>query len=204
MATRDGGSIDDLLAALPVDQIAGSLGIDPAEAQKAATAALPALFGGLQANAQDPAGAASLQKALSRHSPALVEGGIAVDDVDTHDGRKIVGNVFGDNTDQVVAKLSETSGTRPSVLQQLLPVLAPIALSYLAKQAGRGGGPAMPKQTPNWSPGPTDEQLAGGGLGDLLGSILGGRAAGGAGGPGGLDIGSVLGGLGGLLGGGKR
>ncbi|GAB6938049.1 DUF937 domain-containing protein [Isoptericola variabilis] len=66
-------SIDDLLAELPIDQVAGQLGDDAEQARRAVGGALPALFGGLKANANDPADAASLAGALSQHDPGLVE-----------------------------------------------------------------------------------------------------------------------------------
>ncbi|MFC7880005.1 DUF937 domain-containing protein [Isoptericola sp. NPDC057391] len=184
-------SLDDLLAELPIDQIAGRLGVDAEQAQRAVGGALPALFGGLKANADDPAGAASLAGALSQHDPGLVEGGIDVAQVDTADGEKIVDHVFGAKKDQVVAQLSGAAGTDSGILQKLLPILAPLALSYLSKKVGGGQAPA---------PGGTAERsAAGGGLGDLLGGLLGGGGS-----SGGLDVGGVLGSLGGLLGGGRR
>ncbi len=203
-------SIEDLLSELPVDQIAGRLGVEPAEVQRAASGALPAIFGGLKANADDPAGARSLAGALTEHSPALVEGGIDVDQVDTNDGQKIVDNVFGQNKDQVVARLSDTAGADSSLLQKLLPVLAPIALSFLSKQL-MGGGATTGASGGTADGGGLGDLLGGmlgggssgtsgsGGLGDLLGGMLGGGRGGGS--AGGLDVGSVLGDL---LGGGKR
>lgn len=183
-------SIDDLLSAVPLDQLAGRLGVDQATAQQAVASALPALIGGLEANAQDPAGAASLRKALAQHSPSLVEGEVDLDDVDTDDGRKIVANVFGPSQDQVVAQLAASSGTSPNVLSSLLPALAPIALSFLSKQLG-GGAAEQPGAT---------QDAAGGGIGDLLGGLLGGGSGGSPSG----GLGAVLDGLGGLLGGGRR
>jgi hypothetical protein len=149
-------SIDDLLAELPIDQIAGRLGIAPDEAQRAVTGALPAILGGLKANADDPSGERSLAGALTQHSPALVEGGIDIDQVDTADGEKIVDNVFGPNKDQVVVKVSDSAGTDPSILQKIMPVLAPLVLSFLSKQLmGQGG--ATSGTTPGSSPaGPPD------------------------------------------------
>ncbi len=203
--------LDDLLNALPLDQIAGKLGIDPSDAQSAVSGLLPAIFGGLQANANDPAGAASLQEALTQHSPGLVEGGINIDDVDTDDGDKIAGHIFGGSKDQVVAKVAETTGAQPSILSKLLPTLAPIALSYITKQlSNRGAAPAQtqaaPAQVPQAQAQPAG-QAGGIDLGGIIGSILGGggssapaQQAGG----GGIDIGSILGGLGGLLGGGRK
>ena len=176
-------SIDEVLAAIPMDRLAAQLGVDRATAEQASRQALPALLGGMEANAQDPAGAASLGKAISSHDAGLVEGGVDLDQVDADDGDKIVGNVFGGQRDQVVNQLGSQGGGDSGLIGKLLPLLAPIVMSYLAKQMSsrstQGGG--------------------GGGLTDILGSVLGG--GGGGKGAGGLDIGSVLGGL---LGGGKR
>ena len=180
-------SIDEVLAAIPMDRLAAQLGVDRATAEQASRQALPALLGGMEANAQDPAGAASLGKAIGSHDAGLVEGGVDLDQVDADDGDKIVGNVFGGQRDQVVNQLGSQGGGDSGLIAKLLPLLAPIVMSYLAKQmssrstqgGGTGGG--------------------GGGLTDILGSVLGG--GGGSKGAGGLDIGSVLGGL---LGGGKR
>ena len=47
-------NLDDILGQLPIDQIAGQLGVDQQTARSAVDLALPALVGGLQANAQAP------------------------------------------------------------------------------------------------------------------------------------------------------
>jgi hypothetical protein len=174
-------AIDDLLSAIPMDELAGRLGVDPATAEDAARKALPALLGGMEANAQDPAGAASLERAIGSHDSGLVEGGVDLDQVDTDDGNKIVSNVFGPNRDQVVNQLAGAGKSDGSVVGKLLPVLAPIAMSYLAKQVKQRGQASSGN--------------GGGGLTDILGSVLGG------GGSQGIDLGGLLGGL---LGGGKR
>ena len=180
-------TLDDIASTIPIDQLATKLGVDHATAERAVAAALPALVGGLHANAQDPAGAASLAGAIGTKDPSLVEGGVDLDQVDTGDGAKIVRNVFGSNQDQVVRALASDSRTPDaSIIAKVLPLLAPVVLSFLAKQmggrAGSGGGAS-----------------SGGGLTDLLGGLLGGR--GGAGGAGGAGGGSAGGGLGGMLGG---
>src|SRR5688500_1034932 len=59
------GGIDELMSQIPIGQLAGQLGVSEAEAEQAVRTALPALLGGMQANAQDPAGEASLAQALS-------------------------------------------------------------------------------------------------------------------------------------------
>jgi hypothetical protein len=165
--------------------------VDEATARKAVDDALPALLAGMGANATDPAGAASLERAVTSHDPALVEGGVNLDDVDEDDGRKIVRNVFGGNTDQVVQALDtkeSKEGVGGNLIGRLLPILAPIVLAFLAKQFSKKQEAQEPAAT---------EAESSGGLGDLLGGLLGGGGSGGSGG----GLGDVLGGL---LGGGKR
>lgn len=190
-------AVDEIISQIPLSSLASRLGVDEATAERAARQALPALLGGLEANARDPQGAASLAQALTRHDSSLVDDGVDLDRVDTEDGRKIVSNVFGDKREQVVSTLGG-AGLGGSLvpggvggggmIAKLLPMLAPIVMAYLAKKAGAGAAGAAPKD-------------GGGGLGDLLGGLLGG-GSGSSGGGGGL--GDILGGLGGLLGGGKR
>lgn len=195
-------SFDDLLSQVPIAQIADQLGVDQVTATTAVQAALPTLLGGLQANAAEPQGAASLLGALDNHG-GLVEGDGAVDlqQVDVADGEKIVDNVFGDEKNTVISALGGTGGTGGNdLIGKLLPILAPIVLAYVAKQLTGGGGGAAPAPQP---------QASGGGLGDLLGGLIGGSTN--SGGLGGV-IGEALsknagGGLGGILGGllgGKR
>ncbi|HUP72500.1 MAG TPA: DUF937 domain-containing protein [Acidimicrobiales bacterium] len=88
-------TIDDLLAQIPMDQLTRQLGVSPGEAEKLTRQALPALVGGMEANAQDPRGATSLARALGKHDNDLLDGGIDFDQVDTDDGYKIVLNLLG-------------------------------------------------------------------------------------------------------------
>jgi hypothetical protein len=185
--------LTELLNQLPTAAIAAKLGVDESTADAAIRQALPALLGGLHANAQHPAAAASLAAAVGQHSSSLVDGGVDVDQVDTADGDKIVGHVFGDHRDAVVQQVAASApeSVTSSLVAKLLPLLAPIVMSYLAKQVlgGKGGAAAS------------------GGLGNVLGGVLGsmlGGAGAGSAPAGGLDLGSILGGLGGLLGGGRR
>ena len=63
----------EILNNLPMDQIAQQVGEPQAEVENAVRNALPALLMGLGANAQDPAGEASLASALKDHDPSLLE-----------------------------------------------------------------------------------------------------------------------------------
>ena len=200
-------SVDDLMGQIPLDQLADRLGVDRATAEQATRKALPALLAGLQANAQDPAGAASLTKALSNHNDNLFGSGVDLSQIDTADGDAIVGHVFGPNREQVVNKLGSTDAAGQGLIGKLLPMLAPMVLSWLAgkflggNKAGTtaGGQSSSGGGLSDLLPGGGDQAQGGGGLGDLLGSVLGGSKTGGQG-----DGGSITDILGGLLGGGRR
>ena len=191
--------LEDIEKLIPIDQVAAALGVDAATAKTAVSTALPALVGGMQANAQDPGGASSLLSALLGKDTSLVDGGVSLGDVDTDDGAKIVGHIFGSNQDQVVAALGSTGKASSSLLSKLLPILAPIVMAYIAnKVTSAASKPAAPTTTTTTTA-PPAEQASTGGLGDILGSILGGSSGSSGGGLGGL--GSILGGL---LGGGTK
>jgi hypothetical protein len=197
-------AVDDILADIPMDQLAAQLGVDEATAEQMTRQAIPALLGGMQANAEDPAGAISLAGALGQHPSDLIDGGVDLNQVDANDGEKIVGNIFGPNQDQVAQTLGGLGGGQTGdLIKKLLPILAPIVLAYLSKrflgQSQNSGGQD-----------PLGSILSGGGasgssnpLNDMLNSMLGGGAAGRAPGqPSGG--GSILDMLGGLLGGGRH
>lgn len=180
-------AVDEIAANVPIDQLAAALGEDPAAVEQAVYAALPALLGGLEANAQDPAGEASLASALSAHDNDLASAPVDLSQIDVGDGAKITSHIFGANEEQVINQLGGVGGSS-GLVKKLLPILAPIVLSYLAKQFGQKGGAA-----------------AGGGvLGQILSQILAGAAQG-AGPSNSTSAGSILQDiLGGLLGGGRR
>jgi hypothetical protein len=196
-------AVDDILADIPMDQLAAQLGVDEATAEQATRQAIPALLGGLQANAEDPAGAMSLAGALGDHPSDLVDGGVNLEQVDANDGEKIVGNVFGPNQDQVAQTLGgNLGGQAGGLIRRLLPILAPIVLAYLTKRImgqRQGGGQN-----------PLDSILGGGATGpsnplnDLLSSMLGGGAAASSGGSAQSSDDPILDMLGGLLGAGRR
>lgn len=192
-------AVDEIMSQIPLSQLASQLGTDEQTAQAAVQQAIPALLGGMQANAQDPAGAASLEGAVAGHSAGLIDGGVNLDEVDPEDGQKIVGNVFGEHADGVAQTLGGSlgglGGNQSDLMRRLLPLLAPIVMSYLAKRLGGGAGGGLL--------GGLLGQAAGGGssggLGDLLGSLLGGGSSQQQ-----QSGGSITDILGGLLGAGRR
>ena len=181
--------LNEVLQQVPIDDIAKQLGIPEDVANAAVKQVLPGLIGGLAANASTSAGSASLEKALSSHTTAPK----SLADVDTTDGEKIVKNVFGANTDKVAAKLADAE-PKPNVtmdiIKQVLPIVAPIVLSFIATQFLVPKAAAAPKASTKAA-----APAAGGiDLGGMLGGLLSDP-----------NTQQMVGGLlGGLLGGGKK
>jgi len=182
--------LDALLDAIPVGDIAKQLGINEDVAEAAVKQVLPGLVGGLAANAKrDDHSATLLKNTLDHHRGAVR----SVKDVDTEDGKKIVKNVFGSNEDAVVSKLaanSSKSDVTGDIIKQVLPIVAPIVLSWLANQFLGGK-----QDTAAAAPAAAEpEASSAGGIGDLVGGLLSS--------PQGQQIAGDL--LSGLLGGGKK
>jgi hypothetical protein len=197
-------TVDDILADIPMDQLAAQLGTDEATAEQMTRQAIPALLGGMQANAEDPAGAMSLAGALGQHPSDLIDGGVDLNQVDADDGEKIVGNIFGPNQDQVAQTLGGGlgGGQTGDLIKKLLPILAPIVLAYLSKRflgqsQGSGGQDPLGSILGGRGAGGSSNPLN-----DMLNSMLGGGAAGGT--PGQPSGKSILDMLGGLLGAGRH
>jgi hypothetical protein len=172
------------------DQIGARIGADPTQTQQAISLALPAILAGLQREAAPGSG---LQEAIEQdHDGSILDdlpgylNGTANLNPRATDGDGILGHVFGGQQQDVAQAVSAKSGLDMGAIMQLLPILAPIVMGMLGKQARTEGD-------------------GGGGLGDL-GSILGGLG-GLAGGMGGIGTGGNAGSrglddlLGGLLGG---
>ena len=179
--------LNAVLDMVPVGDIAKKLGIPEDVAESAVRQVLPGLIGGLAANASTSSGSASLEKAL-KHAAAPK----SVDDIDTADGAKIVKHVFGDNTDQVAAKLADNE-PKPNVtmdiIKQVLPIVAPIVLSFIATQMMAPKTTAAPAAKKAATP-----AASGGDLGGMLGGLLSDP-----------NTQQMIGGLlGGLLGGGTK
>lgn len=174
---------DEILSQVPISQLAARLGTDEATARQAAESALPALLAGMTAQAANPRQAQGLARALEKdHDAGLLEADDPLARVDPDDGSKIVGHVFGDRRGKVETDLQGLVGGDGGIpIGKLLPLLAPLVMSYFKKKMMGGGA---------------GQTSGGGGLGDVLGGILGGGGSGGSGAGGGIGdiLGSVFGG----------
>ncbi|MBS4102670.1 DUF937 domain-containing protein [Tsukamurella paurometabola] len=167
--------LDDLIKSIPLADIAAQLGVSEEVASEAVNQTVPTLLAGLQAQDTTEAPADLAQAA------------------DNGDGQQIVSSLFGEKTDDVAAAAAAplSSGVTDGLVKQLLPILAPIVISFVMKKLTSGGTAAPQEQAP------APQQQSGG---DVLGSILGNMLGGGNQQAGGNAAGNVLGSiLGGLL-----
>lgn len=200
------------LSGAPLQQISSQLGVGQAQAAGAVSAALPLLLGALGRNASQPQGADALFAALQNDFAgadlggilgAVLGGGGAPSRQTNGDG--ILGHVFGGQQPRAEASLGQATGLGSDKAGQLMKILAPIVLAFLARQMFQNKGTgALAQQDPT---------------AQLLGSILGQeqqqvRQQGGLGGgllgavldqdgDGQLGLGDILKIGGGLLGGGR-
>ncbi len=121
----------DLLA-----KLSQSVGADSAQVGKATQLGIPALLQGLNKNAQDEAGARSLADALDYHAtkqePDLSN--FDIGSLDTVDGSKILGHIFGNQNTAVADSLSARSGLSAGQTGGLLSMLAPLLMNLLGKE----------------------------------------------------------------------
>lgn len=204
--------VNSLLAGGNLDAIANHVGESREDTGAGIAAVLPTLLGALAGNTSTPQGEQALAGALQRdHDGSLLDqvGGMLDGSVGGRaaNGAGILGHLFGGDSgqDEVVNTLAGKTNVSSALIRKLLPVLAPMLLSYLGKQM-RGGQQSQGSSAGSGMGAQADSGASGGPLGGLLGGLLGqmmgggassGQGAGGGGGGGGLaDI------LGGLIGGG--
>lgn len=178
---------DELLSQLqgaPLQQIAEQLGTNPSQAQSAVAAALPMLLGALGRNAAQLQGAADLFGALQRDHVGRATGGGGLGDLlgsvlggmggggvgASADGASILGHIFGGNQQRAEAGLGQATGLGANA-GQLLQILAPIVMAFLAQRTQAGGmdagslGAVLGREH-------AQVRQQGGVGGDLLGSLL--------------------------------
>ncbi|SMO60807.1 DUF937 domain-containing protein [Propioniciclava tarda] len=163
------GAISDILANLDVDQIAAALGQNPADVESAAQKAVGSLLGGLENNLGSDQGAISLANALGNHldddNAAPQTGAIDLSQLDLTDGAKIVNHIL-----PATEQRQLFGGVQGALIKKLMPLLAPIVMSYLAKRLASSGGLGSILGSVLGS----QSQASSGGMGDILGQILGG------------------------------
>ncbi|WP_414613341.1 DUF937 domain-containing protein [Stenotrophomonas pavanii] len=173
---------DELLAKLqgaPLQQVSQQLGISNTQASGAISAALPLLMGALGNNASQPQGAQALLGALQNNHSGLdlgsvlgsVLGGGGGGGGAASDGAGILGHIFGGSQQKVETGLAQATQLDSGRTSQLLQILAPIVMAFLAQRLGGGQADAG---SLSQALGQEKQQVQqqGGIAGGLLGSVL--------------------------------
>lgn len=171
---------DDLLSQLqgaPLQQVSQQLGIDSQQASGAISAALPLLMGALGNNAAKPQGAEALFGALQNNHSGLDIGSVlgAVmggGNSPAANGAGILGHIFGGNQDRAETGLAQATGLSPSSSSQLLKILAPIVMAFIAQRMSSGGQASAGGLAQILGQEKQQVSQAGGIGGGLLGSVL--------------------------------
>ena len=163
-----------------VSPLARDLGIGEAEAERGASALLPALLGGFKKQTQaQPTGVAGLAALLGQlGGGGLLDEVLAPRPTNVAPGNAVLEQIFGskDVSRTVAASAASSTGLDSSTLRRMLPMLAMLVAGYMAKQrsAPESGGPSAGEPRAGKGSG-------GGGLGGLIGGILASRASSGGG-----------------------
>ena len=135
------------LQGAPLQQVSQQLGTGQMQTASAISAALPLLLGALGKNAAQPQGAEALFGALQKDHAGLdlgsvlgaVLGGGGAPARQT-DGAAILGHIFGGAQPRAEASLGQATGLGGDKAAQLMKILAPIVLSFLAQRFLSQGG----------------------------------------------------------------
>ena len=123
------------LAGTAISQISSKIGADPGTTSKAVQIAVPLLLAALSRNSSTPAGAESLNQALTRdHDGSLLDNLMGfLGNSQSADGAGILGHVLGTQRNDVESGLAQRTGLDPAATGQLLETVAPLVMAALGK-----------------------------------------------------------------------
>ena len=123
--------LSSLLTDSSVSALAKKTGLSATALKKLIPLAVPLLLKFLTSNASSESGALSLLGALSQHTnqKALSD---QINEADTEDGGKIIGHIFGNQSDVVTNRLAQQSGMSERDVSSALAGIAPALMSGLS------------------------------------------------------------------------
>jgi hypothetical protein len=137
-------SVQQQLGPNEINQISQQLGVNPAIAQTAVSAALPMILAGMARHAQQPDGATTLDQAIDAHSDTdpsrVIANGPAADASAGSGG--LLGRILGMHRDTVTDGVQQASGLDADKTKRLLLMLSPILLGVLARRQFGGANAA--------------------------------------------------------------
>ncbi len=123
--------LSSLLTDSSVSALAKKTGLSAAALKKLIPLAVPLLLKFLTSNASSESGALSLLGALSQHTNQKTLSD-QIDEADTEDGGKIIGHIFGNQSDVVTNRLAQQSGMSERDVNSALAGIAPALMSGLS------------------------------------------------------------------------
>ena len=123
--------LSSLLTDSSVSALAKKTGLSAAALKKLIPLAVPLLLKFLTSNASSESGALSLLGALSQHTNQKTLSD-QIDEADTEDGGKIIGHIFGNQSDAVTNRLAQQSGMSERDVSSALAGIAPALMSGLS------------------------------------------------------------------------
>jgi hypothetical protein len=111
----------------------------PEEISKLTEIAIPTLLAGLGRNSSTDEGARLLLDALTQHEDKDVSNlEKALKSVDKEDGSKIIGHIFGSETEKIQSNLAKESGLAANQVSDILNQLAPLLMGALGQEKKAG------------------------------------------------------------------
>ena len=118
-----------------LNNLGSSVGAGPDQVKHLVDMAMPAMLQAMSRNAASDDGRKSLAKALSQHSDDDVSDlERFLGRVDTQDGSKVLGHLFGGGNQKVQSRLASQTGLDPGQVSGLLARLAPLLLGALGQE----------------------------------------------------------------------
>jgi len=163
-----------------VDSVAKRANTDTSTVQKIAQMGLPMIMDGLnKRTSEDSKASEELASTASRHADDDTDNlNHLLQNTDENEGNRLLNMAFGSNEQEVEKRIAEKTGTDSSKVKSVLSMLAPLALSMMAKRStnsqsltGSGVSQLLGGLTDN-----VKQQSSSSGYGDILSSVLGGSS----------------------------
>jgi hypothetical protein len=123
-------------------QLAQSIGADPAQTQSAISAALPTLLAGLAHHTAQGDNATGLATALQNHDGSILNdvAGFLQGGDSQANGAALLSHFLGQHQDNAANAIAGASGLDSGQVTQLLQQLAPLVMGAIGQQSAQQGG----------------------------------------------------------------
>lgn len=118
-----------------LDQLSKQLGVGNNQVEEVVKIAVPKITDGINKNTSTEEGLNSFLNAAKDHKDAPLENMLKnIKNVDTDDGMKILGHIFGDSKPKIEQELSATQGLSSANIGTILSFLTPILMGMVGRQ----------------------------------------------------------------------